>query len=235
MNTLLTIIALVGLGFLLVLGFQLTRILHLKTKRLEREMELPREKETPLPTIIGETKTAVGKSLSIAAKPCTTGEMPGQPTGKPVTFAPVYQVPESETGIVRDDEANEMDINVEVDEGNEVPGIVGCFDEDPEPVADTGVMAKELDSLNRLMKKGVLSDENEEAVLSATVAKLDGTRLFDEIIEKFERTTRGQLLEGFRQKVREKELSLLPPGETEPPPENNGREMSTEELMRLIS
>lgn len=233
MNMLLTIIALVGFGFLLVLGFQMMRILHLKTKRMEKELESTKEKETPQPTIIGESRTTVGKSLSVTAKPCTTGETPKQPTEKPIIFAAANPISESDAGNVYDDEVNEIDI--EIEEAEEVADIVKCFDEEPESIADTGVMAKELDALNRLMKKGMLSNKNEESELSATVSKLDGTRLFDDILEKFERTTQGRLLEDFRQKVREKELSLLASNEAESSPENEEKEMSTEELMKLIS
>lgn len=230
MNTILLIIAAVGLLFLLVFGFQVMQILSLKKKSLEIEIESPIKKEAHFPSVIGETKVTVRNSLSVPAKPCTTDDKQEQPTKKPITFVPESPISESGIADVPDDELDEID----VEEPDEVPDIVKCFDEEPEPAADGSVMAKELDSLTMLMKKGRLSNNDDEKKLTATVSKLDGTKLFDAIIEKFERTTQGKLLEGFRQKMREKELSLLPSKENEPSATNKEKEMSTEELMKLI-
>lgn len=230
MNTILLIIAAVGLLFLLVFGFQMIQILSLKKKSLQKEIESPAKKEVPAPSVIGETKVTVRKSLSVPANRCPTDGKQEQPTKKPITFAPESPISESGIANVPDDELDEID----VEEPDEVPDIVKCFDEEPEPVADGSVMAKELDSLTRLMKEGRLSNNDDEKKLAATVSKIDGTKLFDAIIEKFQRTTQGKLLEEFRQKVREKELTLFPSKENGLSTTNEKKEMSTEELMKLI-
>lgn len=231
MKTLLLIIAAAVLFFVIVIGLSLWEILKLKKRELQKTTENETDNKKPETSIMGESKSANRQFLSIPAKACKDDAKEQQGTKKPLTFADNKH--ESEDGIstVPDEELEE--IKVDVDVSDEIPNILKCFDEEPETITDGGVMAKELVSLNRLLKKGRLSDD-EKGQLSDTVSKIDGTRFFDSILEKFTHTTQGKLLEGFRQKIREHDMALSESKTDTTVPSDTAKEMNDEELEKYI-
>lgn len=229
MKTILLMIAAAVLFFVLVTGISVWEILKLKRRELQKKLEGHTGSKEPAASVMGESRTAHRQSLSIPAKTCKEDAKEDEGTKKPSTFAGGKD--ETGSGIVDipDDELEEMDVDVL----DEIPDFLNCFDEEPETLADRGVMTKELASLNRLLKKGRLADDEKEQ-LTGTVSKMEGTRLFDSIIEKFTRTTQGKLLEGLRQKVHEREMALSQPKNEAPVRIREGEEMSDEELKKYI-
>lgn len=182
-----------------------------KKKKLKKELEnsksdevIEEEKSPKTPSIIEKTKPQVCQVLPSPAKSCQPQPKEHESVKKESTFAPGSSPTPSE----QEDELEEYDVDLPERDEDEIPSIIDCFDDDEPAIIQSGVLNKELSKLNKILSKEE-PDENDRKEAEKVVEKIDRTDFFDKLVEDFNDGTGKKLLEGLRDKIKERELESI--------------------------